>query len=163
MLKTEIFQIMIQFQEIKPNEVPWDLLLLAQPSLEIIQADLKQGLCHVAKMGGEIVGVFVIVQKSEQLWEITNIAVAPQYQGQKIGKTILAQAILVAKNLGAIEIEVGTGNSSLNQFAFYQKAGFRIVGVIPDFFSENYDQPIYENGIQCRDLIRLKYQISSKS
>ncbi len=58
---------MIQFQEIKPNEVPWDLLLLAQPSLKIIQAHLKQGLCHIAKIDREIVGVFVIVQKSEQL------------------------------------------------------------------------------------------------
>ncbi len=155
---------MIQFQPItKQNEALWDLLLLAQPSLENIQTDLNQGLCHVAKIDREIVGVFVIVQKSKQLWEITNIAVAPQYQGQKIGKTILAQAILVAQNLGATEIEVGTGNSSLLQIAFDQKAGFRIVGVIPDFFIENYDQPIYENGIQCRDLIRLKYQISSKS
>ena len=150
---------MIQFQAIKQNEVPWNLLLLAQPSRENIQTDLKQGLCHVAKMGSEIVGVFVLVQKSEQLWEITNIAVASKYQGQKIGKTILAQAILVAQNLGAREIEVGTGNSSLNQLAFYQKAGFRIVGVIPDFFIDNYDESIYENGIHCRDLIRLKYQI----
>ncbi len=152
---------MIQFQPIiKQNEAPWDLLLLAQPSLENIQTDLNQGLCHVAKIDSKIVGVFVIVQKSEQIWEITNIAVAPQYQGQKIGKAILAQAILVAQNLGAIEIEVGTGNSSLPQLAFYQKAGFRIVGVIPDFFIENYDEPIYENGIQCRDLICLKYQVS---
>ena len=82
---------MIQFQEIKQNETPWDLLLLAQPSLENIQADLKQGLCHVAKIDREIVGVFVIIQKSEYLWEITNIAVAPKYQGQKIGKAILAR------------------------------------------------------------------------
>ena len=41
---------MIQFQAIKQNEVPWNLLLLAQPSRENIQTDLKQGLCHVAKI-----------------------------------------------------------------------------------------------------------------
>ncbi len=33
---------MIQFQEIEPNEAPWELLLLAQPSSENIQAALKQ-------------------------------------------------------------------------------------------------------------------------
>ena len=152
---------MIQFQAVKQNKVPWDLLLLAQPSLKNIQADLKHGLCHIAKIDSEIVGVFVIVQKVEQLWEIKNIAVATKYQGQKIGKAILAQAISVAQNLGAREIEVGTGNSSLNQLAFYQKAGFRIVGVIPNFFIENYDEPIYENGIHCRDLVRLKYKLTS--
>ena len=67
---------MIQFQAIKQNKAPWDLLLLAQPSLENIQTDLDRGLCHVAKIDSEIVGVFVLVQKAEQLWEITNIAVA---------------------------------------------------------------------------------------
>ena len=153
---------MIQFQEINLNQAPWALLLLAQPSLENIQADLKQGICHVARIDKEIVGVFVLVQKAEQLWEITNIAVALKYQGQKIGKAVLAQAISVAQNLGAKEIEVGTGNSSLNQLAFYQKAGFRIVGIIPDFFTDNYDVSIYENGIQCRDLIRLNYRFTSK-
>ncbi len=154
---------MIQFQEIEPNEAPWELLLLAQPSSENIQAALKQGMCHVARIGSETVGVFVLVQKSKRLWEITNIAVAPKFQGQKIGKALLAEAISVGQKLGAKEIELGTGNSSLNQLAFYQKAGFRIVGIIPNFFTDNYDEPIYENGIQCRDLIRLKYRLTSKA
>ncbi|RIO99278.1 GNAT family N-acetyltransferase, partial [Staphylococcus gallinarum] len=48
-----------------------------------------------------------------------------------------------------------TGNSSIGQLAFYQKAGFRIVAVEMNYFVNNYEDPIYENGILCRDLIRL--------
>jgi len=30
-----------------------------------------------------------------------------------------------------------------------------IVGIDIDYFSKNYPEEIYENGIQCRDMIRL--------
>lgn len=54
---------------------------------------------------------------------------------------------------------VGTGNSSLDQLAFYQKGGFRICGVDRDFFVQNYDQQIVENAIQCLDMIRLSMEL----
>ena len=41
----------------------------------------------------------------------------------------------------------------------YQKAGFRITGVIPNFFKDNYDEEIIENGIPCRDMIRLTLEL----
>ena len=52
---------------------------------------------------------------------------------------------------------VGTGNSSLRQLSFYQKAGFRISGIIPDYFIGD-DPPVFENGIRCIDMIRLRYE-----
>ena len=64
-------------------------------------------------------------------------------------------AIEVAKSKGFKTIEVGTGNSSIEQLALYQKCGFRITGVDLDFFIRHYSEEIYENGIQCRDMIRL--------
>ena len=57
-------------------------------------------------------------------------------------------------------VEVGTGNSSLDALAFYQRAGFRIVGVIPDFFVDNYPEPIVENGIRCIDMVRLRLTLT---
>ena len=47
---------------------------------------------------------------------------------------------------------MGTGNSSIDQIAFYQK-GFRMIGVEIGFFERNYNDKIYENGILCRDKI----------
>lgn len=57
------------------------------------------------------------------------------------------------------ELMIGTGNSSINQLALYQKCGFRVIGVERDFFINNYDEPIFENGIQCVDMIRLSIEI----
>jgi len=56
---------------------------------------------------------------------------------------------------GYRRMSLGTGNASLDQLAFYQKAGFRIAGVIPDHFVLNYPEVIAENGIVCHDMIRL--------
>lgn len=64
-------------------------------------------------------------------------------------------AIEQAKREGYQKIEIGTGNSSIHQLALYQKCGFRITGIDQDFFIRNYEEEIYENGIQCRDMIRL--------
>lgn len=57
---------------------------------------------------------------------------------------------------GAHALMIGTGNSSLAQLRLYQRLGFRIVSIVPDFFA-NYPEPIYENGILCRDMVRLRY------
>jgi len=68
-------------------------------------------------------------------------------------------AIQVAKTKGYKTIEIGTGNSSLGQLALYQKCGFRIVGVDRDFFVRHYQDEIFENGIQCRDMVRLSQDL----
>ena len=60
-----------------------------------------------------------------------------------------------ARRRGFRTIEVGTGNSGVGQLYLYQKCGFRIVGVDRDFFVRHYPQPIVENGLLCRDMIRL--------
>ena len=56
---------------------------------------------------------------------------------------------------GGSYIEIGTGNSSLNQLMFYQKSGFRMKEIWVDFFTKNYEEPIEENGIPCLDMVRL--------
>ncbi len=68
-------------------------------------------------------------------------------------------AIEVAKSKGYRTIEVGTANSSIGQLAFYQKCGFRITGVDKDFFVRHYPEEIFENGIQCRDMVRLSQNL----
>ncbi|MCM3710378.1 GNAT family N-acetyltransferase [Sporosarcina luteola] len=138
---------------------PYDLLLLADPSYELVEAYITDGECYVYKENEDIIGVFVIVPLSEVTVEITNIAVRGDRQRQGIGKKLLQEAIKVAKSSGYEWIEIGTGNSSIGQLALYQKCGFRISDVIKDFFIQHYDKIIMENGIQCIDMIRLRLEI----
>ena len=132
-----------------------DLLLLADPSEAMIRDYMADAVLHVARWDGVVVGVFVLMKHDERLVELKNIAVSPEWQGKGIGKVLVREAISAARALGAKLLEVGTGNSSFGQLAFYQKAGFRMKRVVPNYFSLNYDEPITENGIRCLDRVVL--------
>lgn len=137
----------------------WDLLLLADPSKALVEEYLQDGHLYVAEWDGLEVGVFVLLPVEGALWELKNIAVAEEWQGKGVGKALLAAAINAARDLGAEHLEVGTGNSSLDQLAFYQKAGFRMTRIARNYFTLNYEEPIFENGMQCRDMVILSLEL----
>lgn len=146
---------------LKPNEnCPLELLLLADPSRQIVEEYLKRGQCYVAEIEHQIVGVYVLLPTRPETIEVVNIAVAEVMHGKGIGRQLVTHAIETARSQGYKTLEIGTGNSSIGQLALYQKCGFRIVGVDLDFFvRHNYLEEIYENGIQCRDMIRMSQDL----
>ncbi|TCS93609.1 GNAT family N-acetyltransferase [Hazenella coriacea] len=146
----------LQIRRLKENEIPpKSLLMLADPSPIMINSYLHRGICFVAEKERETVGCYVLLETRPQTVELVNIAVSEVDQGRGMGKKLVLHAIETARSMGCRTIEIGTGNSSLAPLALYQKCGFRIVGVEPDFFVHHYDEEIMENGIPCRDLIRL--------
>ncbi len=112
-----------------------------------------------ARMVGKPVGVYILVALEAEEWELKNIAIAEGLQGQGVGRQLLDHAVVQAKELGARVLKVGTGNSSLDQLRFYEAAGFERENVDKGFFLRNYEQPIFENGIQCTDMIFLAKQL----
>ena len=148
-------------QKLTPEQtVPYELLLLADPSKKIVDGYLQRGVCYIASLPNQaIAGAFVLLETRPETIEIVNIAVREEEQGKGIGKRMLLQAIAIAKQQGAKTIEIGTGNSSVAQLELYQKCGFRIVGVELDFFTRHYEETIIENGIHCRDMIRLRLEV----
>jgi len=136
-----------------------DLLLLADPSRELVEEYVQRGQCYLAEEDGEVIGVYVLLPTRPQTVEIVNVAVAEAHQGRGIGKQLVKHAIQTAKAQGYKTVEIGTGNSSIGQLALYQKCGFRITGIDKDFFIRHYAEPIFENGIPCRDMIRLSQEI----
>ena len=91
--------------------------------------------------------------------EIKNIAVDEASHGKGLGTMLLHDAIDRAKSNGCKRIIIGTGNSSVGQLYLYQKVGFRITGINPNFFSHHYQETIMENGIECRDRIILTKEL----
>ncbi|MEC2343727.1 GNAT family N-acetyltransferase [Paenibacillus barengoltzii] len=142
------------------EEVPLDLLLLADPSQEMIAEYLQRGQCYVGLDEREqIIAVIVLLPTRPGTLEIINIAVREAFQGRGIGKKLIQFAMDQAREKNAKTIEIGTGNSSVGQLLLYQKCGFRITGIDRDFFIRHYPEKIYENGIQCRDMIRLSLDL----
>ncbi|MFQ3786306.1 GNAT family N-acetyltransferase [Halomonas sp. A29] len=135
-------------------DAPLDLLLEADPSTDTIRRYLASSSCYVATIGNETVGAYVIQSMGDGIHELMNIAVTPAHQGKGIGAKLLEHAVNMARELGARRLELGTGTFGY-QLTFYQRAGFRVVAVERDYFLIHYDEPIYENGIQHKDRLRL--------
>jgi ribosomal protein S18 acetylase RimI-like enzyme len=150
----------MEIRKLKSGEKPpMDLLLLADPSERLVVDYLKRGDCFVAENQQQTVGVYVLIPTRPETVELVNVAVVEEQHGRGIGKQLVKHAIQVAKEKGYKTIEIGTGNSGMGQLALYQKCGFRIIGVDRDFFVRHYPEEIYENGIHCRDMIRLSQDI----
>lgn len=138
-----------------PTELPWKLLIMADPSREAIEKYIMDSDAYLARINDKTIGVYVLQKGDFDSAELKNIAVDENYQGQGIGKKLVLDAIKKARKGGIKILKVGTGNSSLPQLALYQKCGFRITGIEKDFFVKNYREEIVENGIKCTDMIRL--------
>ncbi len=138
---------------------PIDLLLSAVPYLPLLREFLNIWHSFVAVTHKQVIGFHVLLATEPETVELVNVAVAGKYQSTGIGKLLVKDAIEKAKTKGFKTIEVGTGNSSIGQLALYQKCGFRITGVDKDFFIRNYEEEIYENGIQCQDMLRLAQEL----
>lgn len=141
------------------HDLPWDLLLLADPSRELVEEYVKRGYCYVAREGEEVVGEYVLIRTHPQTIEIVNIAVKEECQGQGIGKKLVLHAIEEAGKLKAKTVEIGTGNSGFMQLKLYQKCGFRMFAIDYDFFVKNYEEELFEDGLQVTDMVRLRMEL----
>jgi len=146
----------------KYRDIPFYLLELADPSRIQINEYLKTGTCYVAKVDSKVIGVFVLHQIDSTSIEVKNIAVDQNEQGKGFGKALLRYAELVCRDLGFEKLVIGTGNSSLNQLALYQKEGFEMCDIQKDFFLKNYTEPIFENGIQCKHMVILEKNLKNE-
>lgn len=145
--------------EITEESLPTDLLLLSDPSEEVIAEYIGDCVKFRALSDGETVGALLLLKTRPKTMEIMNVSVYERYQNRGIGKRLINKAVEYAKEKKMSAVEIGTGNPGAMQLLLYQKCGFRIVGIEFDYFRKNHQEPIYENGIECRDMIRLRMEL----
>lgn len=131
-----------------------DLLLLADPSRDAIKAYLSQSRCFLAYSKDTVAGVCVVKPIAGEGLELMNIAVLPSIQQNGVGTQLLKHVIEKAKESGTPRLEVGTGTFGYH-LTFYQCQGFRVQRIDKDFFLKNYPEPVIDNGIQHKDMLRL--------
>ncbi len=137
-----------------------DLLLLADPSEKMVKQYIASGHLFALFENGEVYGVIHLVPQTNDIMEIKNVAVKEDIQGRGYGKKLVQYALKFCQQQQYQKVVVGTGNSSINNLAFYQKAGFRFLSVLRDYFTDHYQEPIFENRIQCRDMIILEADLA---
>jgi ribosomal protein S18 acetylase RimI-like enzyme len=143
----------------KDEKIPYDLLLLADETIEAINKYVFDSEIYVLEQDNKVIAEYAFLQLNDSEVEIKNIAVISEFQGQGIGKSLLKDAAARAKARGFKIIIVGTGDASTKLLCFYQKNGFVVFNIRKGFFVNNYPEPIYDHGKQLKDMILLKKEL----
>ena len=148
----------MRVEEIRDNKKDFiDLLLFGDEQESMIDKYLPQGDMF-ALYDDCLIGIAVVTKEKDGVYELKNLAIYPKYQQRGYGQT-LVKYILSHYEAVARTMYVGTGNSP-KILSFYEKCGFKKSHIIKDFFTDNYDHPIIEDGIQLKDMIYLKIDYS---
>ncbi|SFF83918.1 Acetyltransferase (GNAT) domain-containing protein [Halobacillus alkaliphilus] len=142
----------VTLEEVQNRNDYMSYLLLADESEDIINGYIHEGELYVIQVDNKEVGVVLFTFPSLDTVEIKNIAITEKARGHGIGKQAIQQAVHLFYKRHYARLIVGTANSSLDNLAFYQKAGFRFYEIRRDFFL-NYPSPVFENGIQALDMV----------
>lgn len=122
----------------------------------MIDRYLEKGIMYILEDDG-VKCECVITNEGNSILEIKNIATEPKFQGRGYGKFLIDYIINKYKNQYSV-LQIGTGDSPLT-IPFYEKCGFTHSHIFKDFFVDNYDFPIYEDGVQLVDMIYLRRRL----
>lgn len=131
-----------------------ELLLIGDEQESMIERYLDRGDMFVLKSADEVYAVCVITDEGNGVCEIKNIAVRPDKQRQGCGKRLITAVEQHCRGKFK-KLTLGTGDSPLT-IPFYEQCGFSRSGIICNWFTDNYDHPIFEDGVQLRDMIILE-------
>lgn len=81
-------------------------------------------------------------------------------QRRGIGRYMIDRACSICGK-GRSIVLVGTGESP-ETVGFYEKCGFTYSHRIKDFFTDNYDHPIYEGGVLLRDMVYFRKSLENE-
>jgi ribosomal protein S18 acetylase RimI-like enzyme len=139
------------------SEIPYDLLLLADETIEAIDQYVFKSDIYILNDGIQNIAVIALYKNSTTELEIKNMAVIETFRSQGIGSLLIDKAKEIAVQNQFSSLLVGTSDTGLHQISFYEKNGFIKKEIRKDFFIENYPFPIFENGMQMRDMIVLEF------
>ncbi len=129
-----------------------DLLLLADERESMIDKYLENGEMFVLDDNG-VKAECVITKESDGVYELKNIAVLPDCQRKGYGKRLIE--FLFAHYSDCNVLFAGTGDCH-SILSFYNICGFTESHRIKNFFIDNYDHPMFEDGKQLVDMVYLK-------
>ena len=140
--------------EISKNKKQYmELLFLADEQEDMIDKYINRGTMYILEDNG-VKAECVVTDEGNGILEIKNIATNPKFQGMGYGKSLIDFVANKYKNKFSI-LQVGTGDSPAT-IGFYVKCGFSHSHIIKNFFTDNYNHPIYEEGVKLVDMIYLR-------
>jgi len=145
---------LLEIKKITENKKQFiDLLLLADESEAMIDKYLERGDLF-ALYDDDLKSICVITEESSDTCEIKNIATYEKWHGMGYGSKLIQYVsdLFLGRYKTMI---VGTGNVP-KSIRFYEKNGFTISHRVENFFIDNYDHFMYEDGVQLVDMVYLR-------
>ena len=133
-----------------------ELLLLADEQEDMIDKYLPSGDLF-ALYDDDLKSVCVVVPVNSESCELKNIATYEKYQGKGYGRALINFISNFYKNDYKTML-VGTGETP-TIISFYESCGFEKSHRVKNFFIDNYDHPMFEDGTQLIDMVYLKKKI----
>ncbi|MCL2695484.1 MAG: GNAT family N-acetyltransferase [Clostridiales bacterium] len=133
-----------------------DLLLLADEQESMIDKYLARGDLFALYDNG-LKSVCVVTGESAGVCELKNIATYEKWHGLGYASRLIQYISAYCKDKYKTML-VGTGEIPWI-LRFYEKNGFALSHRIPNFFTDNYDRPLFENGVQLVDMVYLKKEL----
>lgn len=144
----------LAFREHWPNAWP-DMASAREEVHEMLD---KDHICLAAVLDGRVVGwIGGLPEYGGNVWELHPLAVHPEFQGRGIGRTLVSAFEDEVRARGGLTIMLGTDdeddstslsgkdlfadpfaeiqairNFKNHPYSFYEKMGYRIIGVLPD-------------------------------
>ena len=132
------------------------LLLLGDEQEDMIDRYLERGTMYALEDDG-VKAECVVTDEGDGSLELKNIAVAPGFQGKGYGKALVNFLVRTYKEQYVV-LQVGTGDTP-STIPFYESCGFRRHHLVKNFFTDHYDHPIYEGGVQLVDMVYLQREL----
>lgn len=136
-----------------------ELLLLGDEQESMIRRYLGRGELFALYDTG-LKTVCVVTREEGNICEIKNIATRETEQGKGYATTMINHVIENCRDK-CDTLLVGTGDNE-EILSFYRRRGFVYSHTVKDFFVDNYDHQIVENGRQLRDMVYLKMDLSKQ-
>lgn len=130
-----------------------DLLLLADEQEDMIDKYLSDGDLF-ALYDDDLKSVCVVAPINDETCELKNIATYEKYQGKGYGRALIKFISDFYKNDYKTML-LGTGDVPWI-LSFYESCGFELSHRIKNFFTDNYDHPMFDGDIQLVDMVYLK-------
>ncbi|NDV80612.1 N-acetyltransferase [Bacteroides sp. 51] len=153
----------IEIKKLAPDApIPYNLLLLADETVEAIDKYLPHSDIYIATMPNRQIPIAVMAMQpnTPKEIEIMNIAVNTVLQSRGIGSILLDKAMEIAQTGGYSSLKVGTADCGMRQINFYQRNGFKVCDIRKDYFLDKFPEPIYENGVMLKDMVVLERKVN---
>lgn len=145
----------MEIREVNSNKEDFmEILLIGDEEVSMINKYLEQSTIFALYDNDILTSICAVTEIDSETVEIKNLATYPQYRNKGYASKLLNFVFdRYKKDFKAVILGTGENETTLN---FYKKRGFVQTRRIKNFFTDNYSNPIFENGKQLVDMIYLK-------